>query len=128
MADRWNYLCDERLCQSGDCRGRPVEPVHRCPGLALHVGQVEAGACLRSFLFHAEGMLSGFIDLLEVLAAKQQHHDYQNEDEQAFHAQIVSGHDKAAAIQMDEATAWLDLFSKVLLTWRRRETKSTAPF
>jgi hypothetical protein len=59
--------------------------MHLCPGLALQVGQVEASPCLRSFLFHADGMLSRFINVLEVLAAKNQHQDNQNKDEQAFH-------------------------------------------
>ena len=77
--------------------------MHLCPGLALQVGQVEASACLRGFLFHAEGMLSRFINVLEVLAAKDQRYGDQNKDEQAFHAQIVSGHDKTTAIQMDES-------------------------
>jgi len=59
--------------------------MHLCPGLALQVGQVDASACLRSFWFQADGMLSRFINVLEVFAAKNQHQDNQTEDEQAFH-------------------------------------------
>jgi hypothetical protein len=59
--------------------------MHLCPGLALQVGQAETSACFRSRLFQTDGMLSRFINVLEVFAAKNQHQDNQNKDEQAFH-------------------------------------------
>jgi hypothetical protein len=41
---------------------------------------------MRSFLFHTDGMLSRFVNVLEVLAAKSQYYDNQRKDEETFHA------------------------------------------